>query len=205
MESMIVFAFMALAFAMMPGPDFALVMKNTLVGGRKAGQLTAWGIVTGLLVHTTAAILGLSTLVAQSIVLFEMVKYIGAAYLFYLGIMALGKKKEAIQDFGAEGLTRQGQKFFRQAVIVNVMNPKVILFYLTFIPQFVDITRAVMPQFVLLGGIYIAIDLVWFLFLAYAMNHVKKLFTGSTFRSRMEKITGVLLISFGIKLALSDR
>lgn len=209
MENIIIFTMMALFFTMIPGPDFALVMKTTLTGGRKAGTYTAWGISAGLVVHTIFAILGLSALIAQSIYLFQMVKYIGAAYLFYLGIKAfIGKQK---QDVGLEKKeesvpsSKQAISFLGEAVLANVLNPKVILFYLTFIPQFVNIEQAVMPQFIMLGSIYVVLTFFWFTLLAYLLNHVKRLFTSKTFQERMQKVTGAVLISFGIKLALSDR
>ncbi len=209
MENIILFTMMTLFFTMMPGSDFALVMKTTLAGGRKAGIYTAWGISAGLIIHTLFAILGLSALIAQSIYLFEMVKYIGAAYLSYLGIKSFIEKPKQDDMLEKEEESAPSKKqaisFFGEAVLANVLNPKVILFYLTFIPQFVNLEKAVMPQFIMLGSIYVMLTFIWFSLLTYLLNHVKKLFASKTFQERIQKVTGILLISFGIKLVLSDR
>lgn len=203
---------MSMAFIMMPGADFTLIMKTTLTKGRRAGQVTACGIAAGLLVHTTAAVLGLSAIIAESAALFDMVKYIGAAYLFYLGIVSFKEArtaKEVIDDGSSlavtEGHTENFKSIFYQGALANVLNPKTIIFYLTFLPQFVVQTQPVIPQLVALGIILGILSLGWFVFLAYTLGHIRKYFENPIIRSRIQKITGMLLISFGLKLALDKR
>lgn len=207
MENMLVYCMMAMAFIMMPGADFTLTMKITLIKGRKAGQVTACGIVVGLLVHTMAAVLGLSAVIAKSAVLFDVIKYIGAGYLLYLGIASFREKNvhESVDIPEEEAaILTSGElgKLFSQGVLANVLNPKTILFYLTFLPQFVLQSEPVLPQLIKLGLILVILTLAWFLFLVYAMNRIRSIFNNPTFRSRLQNVTGCLLISFGVKIAL---
>jgi RhtB (resistance to homoserine/threonine) family protein len=198
---------MAMAFIVMPGADFALITKVTLGNGRRAGQITACGIAGGLLVHTTAAVLGLSAIISQSALLFDIVKYIGAAYLFYLGVTAFRDNSgpEVSNNEVAESVQTGSThlwNFFCQGILANVLNPKTVIFYLTFLPQFVNQSQPVMFQLIILGVILFVLSLAWFVFLAYALGFIRKYFDNPVIKSRMQKVTGVLLISFGLKLAL---
>lgn len=177
MDNLILYCVMSMAFIMMPGADFTLIMKTTLTKGRRAGQVTACGIAAGLLVHTTAAVLGLSAIIAKSAALFDMVKYIGAAYLFYLGMVSFKearKAKEIIDDGLSLAVTERHtgnfKSIFCQGALANVLNPKTIMFYLTFLPQFVVQTRPVIPQLIALGIILGILSLGWFVFLAYTLG-----------------------------------
>lgn len=210
MDNLILYCFMAMAFIMMPGADFTLIMKTTLTNGRKAGQITACGIAAGLVVHTTAAVLGLSAIIAKSAFLFDLVKYIGAAYLFYLGIISIRTTdtQEGYDVTDANKATIEGKniwKVFMQGVLANVLNPKTVIFYLTFLPQFVVQSKPIMPQLIILGIILVILSLGWFVFLAHALGYIRKYFDNPVFRSRMQKVTGALLISFGLKLALDKK
>jgi len=208
MDNLILYCFIAMAFIMMPGADFTLIMKTTLANGRKAGEITACGIAAGLIVHTTAAVLGLSAIIAKSAFLFDVVKYIGAAYLFYLGVTSF-RATDAQEGYDAtdKATTEDGNKWeiFMQGVLANVLNPKTVIFYLTFLPQFVVQSKSVMPQLIMLGVILVILSLAWFIFLAYALGYIRKYFDNPVFKSRMQKVTGVLLISFGLKLALDKK
>jgi RhtB (resistance to homoserine/threonine) family protein len=201
---------MAFAFIIMPGADFTLIMKTTLTKGRRAGQITGCGIAAGLVVHTTAAVLGLSAIIVKSAFLFDVVKYIGAAYLFYLGITSfIAKDSQESCDASGTNMTpvidTKFWSIFTQGVLANVLNPKTVIFYLTFLPQFVIQSKPVMQQLVLLGTILVILSLVWFVSLAYAFGYIRKYFDNPVFKSRMQKITGALLISFGLKLAFDKR
>ena len=210
MDNLVLYCLMALAFIIMPGADFTLIMKTTLTKGRKAGQITACGIAAGLVFHTTAAVLGLSAIIAKSAFLFDVVKYIGAAYLFYLGITAFTTKAvpECYNTSAANNLAvtdNNSWSVFTQGVLANVLNPKTVIFYLTFLPQFVNQAKPMIPQLILLGALLVILSLIWFAFLAYAFGHIRKYFDNPVFKSRMQKITGALLISFGLKLALDKK
>lgn len=211
MNSYCLFVLTALAAAILPGADFAMVTKNTLALGRKGGQATALGIASGLMVHTTAAVLGLSVIIAKSAFLFSLVKYIGAAYLFYIGITTLYSRVQdnittEIPETAAKTASENTLKTcFAQGALTNTLNPKAAIFYLTLLPQFVDPGRDTYLQLIILGLTSVAIVLVWFLFLAGALDYIRAWFGKPMFRSAFQRITGLMLISFGIKLALEKQ
>lgn len=210
MDNILLFCVMAMAFIAMPGADFALITKVTLANGKKIGQITACGIAGGLLVHTMAAVFGLSAIIVQSAFLFDCVKYIGAAYLFYLGITAFrdngNSATEASQIADEEQeVNKRGWNFFCQGILANVLNPKTVIFYLTFLPQFINRSEPVMPQLIMLSTILVMLSLAWFLFLSHALEFIRNYLENPIIKSRMQKVTGVLLISFGLKLALDKR
>jgi RhtB (resistance to homoserine/threonine) family protein len=211
MNSYYLFVLTALAAAILPGADFAMVTKNTLALGRKGGQATALGIASGLMVHTTAAVLGLSVIIAKSAFLFGLVKYIGAAYLFYIGITTLfsrvqGSISPTISDTAAKASSEHTLKAcFAQGALTNTLNPKAAIFYMTLLPQFVDPAKDPLLQLAILGLTSLIIVMMWFLFLASALDYIRVWFNKPMFRSVFQKITGLMLISFGVKLALAKQ
>lgn len=206
-QQLFLFTLMALAFTMMPGPDFAFITKTTLASGRRAGQATACGIASGLIVHTLAAVLGLSAIIAQSALLFDLTKYLGAAYLFYLGIQSIALKKTPSPDTAQKepAAFKSCGKYFCGGFFINIMNPKVILYNMTFLPQFVVSSKPIIPQLFLLGFISVLLALVWFILLAHFMNGIRTFFTSEKVQLRLQRITGIMLISFGIKLFFQTR
>lgn len=211
MNSYYLFVITALAAAILPGADFAMVTKNTLALGRKSGQATALGVASGLMVHTTAAVLGLSVIIAKSAFLFGLVKYIGAAYLFYIGITTLfsgvqGSISPAVSDTAVKASSEHSLKTcYAQGALTNTLNPKAAIFYMTLLPQFVDPAKDPLLQLAILGLTSLIIVLMWFLFLASALDYIRVWFNKPTFRSAFQKITGLMLISFGVKLALEKQ
>ncbi|MDD4239761.1 MAG: LysE family translocator [Desulfotomaculaceae bacterium] len=212
MHSYNLFVLTALAAAILPGADFAMVTKNTLALGRKGGQATALGIASGLMVHTTAAVLGLSVIIAKSAFLFGLVKYAGAAYLFYIGITTLisrvqGGISPASSDTPAKAPASQNtfKNCFAQGALTNTLNPKAAIFYMTLLPQFVDPTKDAYLQLAILGLTSVIIVLIWFLFLAGALDYIRVWFNKPMFRSVFQRLTGLVLISFGMKLALEKQ
>jgi threonine/homoserine/homoserine lactone efflux protein len=143
-----------------PGPDTLLVLGNTFGGGRKRGFTTALGVCSGFLVHITAAVLGLTAIVLASATLFTLVKLAGAAYLIYLGIQAWRSDGTLPLNAG-EQTTTLG--FFTQGFLGNVLNPKVILFFMALIPQFVNASAGNVPlQVVVFGAIDIGLSFGWY-------------------------------------------
>lgn len=142
-----------------PGPDMLYVIARSVSQGKKAGIVSSLGISTGCLAHTLATALGLSALLAQSSVAFDVIKYVGAGYLIYLGIKGLLEKD------GTNSLTEEHSslgKIFRQGVITNVFNPKVALFFLAFLPQFVHRSNGpVALQLVFLGLLFVFSGTIW--------------------------------------------
>jgi threonine/homoserine/homoserine lactone efflux protein len=145
-------AFAAAAFVLIaiPGPNMIYLVARSLTEGRRAGLLSALGIETGTLVHTMAAAVGLSALLASSATAFAVVKYAGAAYLVYLGLRALFGRDGREEDAQA-AVPLGGGHVYRQALLTQVLNPKVAIFFLAFLPQFIDPDRPGALQIVVLG------------------------------------------------------
>lgn len=152
-STLALFLIATLALNLTPGPDMLYVIANGVGRGSKAGVVSALGIGGGTVIHTFAAALGLSALLLSSELAFDVVRYGGAAYLVYLGVKSIASKGSTVSRIEAEKKDLLG--IFRQGVATNVLNPKVALFFLAFLPQFVDPSRgSVVPQFLLLGTIF---------------------------------------------------
>jgi threonine/homoserine/homoserine lactone efflux protein len=194
----------SVALILVPGPAQALALSNTLTGGRGAGALTAIGLNIGTLLHAVAAAFGLSALLATSALAFSVVKYIGAAYLIYLGILALRSKA---QQSHTAGTPHSKQSPLTQAILVGTLNPKVALFFLAFLPQFVDPNRgSVVGQFILLGATMAVLDALYELALVYIFFRMRdRLLGNSRFAAWQSKVSGVILIGLGLRLAVQER
>jgi threonine/homoserine/homoserine lactone efflux protein len=169
-------AFAAAAFVLIavPGPNMIYLVARSLTEGRRAGLLSALGIETGTLVHTAAAAVGLSALLASSATAFAVVKYAGAAYLVYLGLRAfLGR--DGGEERGAAAAPVSGGHVYRQALLTQVLNPKVAIFFLAFLPQFIDPDRAAAPQILVLGATLVVMGLAIGAFTALAAGSLSEL------------------------------
>ena len=203
---------------MLPGPDFALIARISLTCGRREGQAGACGVALGICLHTTLAMLGISALIAHSIFWFTMLQYAGAAWLLWLGLHALraGQARAAVVKT-AHGVAnaasapvfarlpvRQWLMFFYQGFLTNALNPKAILFFLTFLPQFTDPHAPLAPQFLTLGGIMAAMCLAWYVPLAYMLGRIRRIFENDRFQQWLQRCTGIVFIAFGLKLATAQ-
>ena len=157
LTTLLLFALAASVLVAIPGPNHLYIVTRSISGGRRAGLASAAGVETGTLVHVAAAAVGLSAIVASSAVAFDVVRYLGAAYLVFLGIRAL--RGEGIDVPEATGQNGSLRRVYVDGVIVNVLNPKVALFFLAFLPQFLDPSRPVSGQVVTFGLVLIAIGL----------------------------------------------
>jgi threonine/homoserine/homoserine lactone efflux protein len=158
LSTLAVFAVASLALAVVPGPAVLYIVAQSVDQGRFAGLVSALGIAVGGLVHVVAATIGLSSLLASSATAFTIVKYVGAAYLILLGIRRLLTREEVGEDFARP--PRPRRRLFVDGVVVNVLNPKTALFFLAFLPQFVDPEAAAAPVQILgLGLVFVAIAL----------------------------------------------
>lgn len=151
-SSLIAFVSAALVLIAVPGPNMIYLVACSVSGGGRAGVRSALGIETGTLLHTTAAAIGLSALLASSATAFAVVRYLGAAYLVYLGGRSLIGRHEPLTD-DADRPAKRGRTVYRQALLTQVLNPKVAIFFLAFLPQFVDPARPAAPQILTLGVI----------------------------------------------------
>lgn len=205
MENFYLFVLMCILLIILPGPDTAIVTKNTLTVGRLGGLKTALGGCCGLTIHTSAAVLGLSAIIVKSALLFSFFKYVGAVYLIYLGIKtiwSLRKKKDAatVDDHKLSQL--ENKSCFKQGFLTNILNPKVAVFFLTFLPQFVDPGKDTFIPFLIMGITYTALTAIWFLLYVYLLNQISAFMKKPKSQNIIEGLTGSILIGFGIKLAL---
>ena len=218
LESLLVFVPMAALFVMLPGPDFALIAKTSLIEGRSHGQAAAMGVALGIGVHTTAAMLGISAIIAHSVFLFSVLKYAGACYLVCLGVRALrcgaassaavtrtvggdSRSQPSVPEATEQISMRQWRKCFMQGFLTNVLNPKAVIIFLTILPQFMDPAVPLGPQFLTLGGIISGLCLLWYVPLAYVLGRVRRLFESARFQTWLQRCTGAIFIAFGLKLA----
>lgn len=192
------------AAVVVPGPDTLLVLGNTLGGGRKRGFITALGVCSGFLVHITAAVLGLTAIVLTSAALFTLVKLGGAAYLIYLGLRAWRGDGTLSLSVGMQA-TQLG--FFTQGFLGNVLNPKVILFFMALIPQFVNAsTGNVTLQVVVLGAIDIGLSFVWYVSIILAANRIRlALLNRAGVVKWVNRVMGSLLVAIGVRLLFTRR
>lgn len=186
-----------------PGADMALVAKVALERGRSAAFVTTIGICGGLFVHATASALGLSVILATSAEAFTLVKIAGAVYLAYLGLRSIrasfvAASPEAVSRGAATGPLLQG-------LLSNVLNPKVAVFYLTFLPQFIDPTAGVLGQSLLFAAAHALMGIIWLTAYAYVVLRISRVFAGDRTRRVLERVTGGVLVALGVRLAFERR
>jgi RhtB (resistance to homoserine/threonine) family protein len=203
MNNFYLFIIMSILLIILPGPDTAMITKNTLSHGKMGGMKTLFGSSCGLLIHTFAAVVGLSAIIVKSALIFSIFKYVGAIYLIYLGIKSLWalRKKDGNNEVEVKS-QYENKSVFKQGFLTNVLNPKVAVFFLTFLPQFVDAGSKTLIPFLIMGITYTLLTAVWFLFYVFLLNKISSFMKKSKTQAIIEGITGTILIGFGIKLAL---
>ncbi len=200
----LLFVFASLVLALVPGPDMVYMLARCIAQGRRAGILAALGFNAGAYVHLTAAVLGLSAILAASSVAFTAVKWLGAAYLIYLGIGALRSRSGPLVITGNGASTRADRTIFWQAFLSDVLNPKVAVFFLALLPQFVD-PRSAHPtlQILLLGVtvnmICLPINLA---LVAFSARVTQTLRRNESLSRWLQRGMGVLFVGLGVRLAV---
>jgi threonine/homoserine/homoserine lactone efflux protein len=198
------FVLCALLLNITPGPDTLYIVGRSSSQGLRAGAFAALGIGANALVHVSAAALGLSAILAASATAFTVVKFVGAAYLLWVGVGLIrsagaGQSTEAVID--NRGLRMRG--VFLQGFLTNVLNPKVALFFLAFLPQFVATDASSKPlAFLLLGVIFDFNGTLWNLFVAWSASRLSRSAPGAAFKAWFNRCVGCLFIGVGIRLAL---
>lgn len=186
-----------------PGPDTLYILGRSMAQGQRAGVASVLGISTGILVHTLAAALGLSAVLVTAPLIFDMIKYGGAAYLAYLGLrMLLARGGLAFDKLSNQ--TDDVWTIFRQGVITNVLNPKVALFFLALLPQFID-PAAPQPilSFMILGLTFVTTGTLWCMVLVlFASSFNSRIKQNPRLSLGIHRATGALFIALGLKLAL---
>lgn len=184
---------------MSPGPDFAVVARNSLIYTRKIGVLTALGVSLGILVHLTYILLGLGVVISKTAWLFALFKYLGAAYLMYIGIKGLRAKKQATHYESVHSVQSISSfKAIRTGFLVNALNPKAMFFFLSLISAFIPGK----PPFVvaIYGAIIFVSTLLWFAFLAMCFSNTRLRSFFKNFQYLIERITGGLLILLAVRM-----
>ena len=201
--SLIVFVTAALVLLLTPGPAVLFIVARSLEQGRMAGIISTLGIALAGIVHVIVAAVGLSALLMQSAIAFSLIKYLGAAYLIYLGIRSWKStaKDESISRFE----TRDLKRIFWQGVIVNLLNPKTALFFLAFLPQFVNPANgSITAQVIFLGAIFVGLAIISDSLYAVAAGSARQLLRGNpSIKSLQKNVAGTIYIALGITTALS--
>jgi threonine/homoserine/homoserine lactone efflux protein len=197
------FLLTALGLLFIPGPAVLFIMTRSMDGGRRVGAISALGIGTADLIHTTAAAFGLSALLMTSALAFSVMKYLGAAYLIYLGIRTLLRRDEPHHMERAEPKTLP--RMFFQGMAVELLNPKTALFFLAFLPQFVDATRGTVTlQFLLFGSVFAVLGLCSLTFYGLLAGTIATLLKRNTrFQRTQRYVTGSIYIALGLTAAFA--
>jgi len=187
-----------------PGPDFFIVVRNSLSYTRRAGIFTTLGVATAVWIHIIYTLAGIGLILSKSIILFTIVKYLGAAYLIYLGWHCLRSKKIDLQQYTKEKSKISDFQSFKMGFINNALNPKATLFFLSLFTQVVSVETPIIIQ--IIYGATVSIScLVWFSLVAVFLNHKKIKVVFESVQYYFEKIMGVVLITFGVKVALASK
>jgi len=188
-----------------PGADTMLVVRSALVRGRRAGLLTVLGIGSGLFIHATLSALGLSVVLVRSARAFELVKLVGALYLVFLGVQAIRSAARGAPIAERPAGPTGSRRAYVEGLLTNVLNPKVAIFYLALLPQFIGPTDPVFAKSILLAGIHFAEGLVWLSLVTLFVARLRPVLAQPRVQRALESVSGLVFIAFGVKLAVSRR
>lgn len=194
-----------------PGPDMALVLRNGVRGGVPAAWWTGLGCCTGIAVHATAAVIGLSAILAASATAFTVVKLAGAAYLVYLGMAALWhtrrrtlRRPRSAPTSVPVAAAERGTAF-RQGLVTNLLNPKIALLFLTLIPQFVSPGEPALATTAVLAAVFLGLAVLWWRLFSLAVAPLGRVLSRDRVHVAFERVTGTVLVALGLRVALADR
>jgi len=204
----IAFATVAAVVTVLPGADMALVARSVLAHGRGAGYVTSIGCCTGLWLHAVGSALGVSAILMTSATLFSIVKVLGGVYLAALGVASLRRawRANTVMPTAMPAISPQGaRRAFSQGLLSNLLNPKVAVFYLTLLPQFIRPGDAVLTRSLVLASVHVVIGLVWLSAYTYFLGRLSALLQRVRIRQALEGMTGAVLIGLGARLAWDRR
>ena len=210
MNTYLAFLGISLVVIMTPGPDTALTIRNTLLGGARAGVFTAIGVSVGLIMWALAASAGVVGLLVASEPVFEALKLAGAAYLIWIGVQTLysafrpGPGVARVSSYGA-GSRLRPIAALRQGLINDLANPKIAAFFASLFPQFLPEDNASFAALLMLGLVFSCLTLTWLVVYAFAVAKAGDILRRSAIRRAIEGITGAVLIAFGLRLASEHR
>ncbi|GAB1511882.1 LysE family translocator [Actinophytocola sp. KF-1] len=193
--------------AMSPGPDFVIMLRSVLSGGRRAGMACGAGIASGVLVWAVVTSVGIAGVLAASAVAFTVVKLVGAAYLVLLGVQSLLAARrggyEQTKEPAAEQTRRSAFVAYRQGLLTNIFNPKVAVFFLALWPQFLP-HDATVADTSILAAVAAGTSLVWFTVLSNVVTALRRFLTASKVRRTIDAVMGTLLVGIGVRIAISQ-
>jgi RhtB (resistance to homoserine/threonine) family protein len=209
-----ILAFIGVAFVLTitPGADTMLVLRSVLARGQRAGLWATLGICSGLFIHATLSGLGLSLILVQSATAYEVIKLLGALYLLFLGSQSLwrGLSRGAVASTEPSPAKttislKNNRRSFLEGLLSNILNPKVSVFYLAFLPQFIQPQDPVLAKSLLLAGIHFVMGIIWLVLVTALAERIRTLLVLPQVQRKIEAFTGVLLILFGARLVLERR
>ena len=203
-ERPLVFLSVIALLTISPGVDMAVVARSALTGGRGAAFATTLGVMAGLVVWAVASALGVAALLAASQVAYDTLRLAGAAYLVWLGVQSLLAARRGEHQPVAVAGARSSSPF-RQGLLTNLFNPKIAVFYSTFLPQFIAPGDPVLLMSLALAGVHILMGLVWLSLYAWALDRAAARFRGSRVRRTLDAVTGTVLVGLGLRLAAERR
>jgi threonine/homoserine/homoserine lactone efflux protein len=205
-ENFYLFLSVSLLINLSPGPDMLYTAARSLSQGTKAGILSALGIFSGCLIHTTAAVFGLSKIIQESVFLFSIIKYAGAAYLIFLGMRSFFRKNKTQSNIvKLEPISYK--KIYFQGMMTNVLNPKVAIFFLSFLPQFIDPQSTFLKEQIAFLGLWFDVQGTLILILVALVTGYFQVMLqkNKAFWNWQEKITGLILVALGIKMLFTRK
>jgi RhtB (resistance to homoserine/threonine) family protein len=205
---LLVFIGVAAIIIAFPGPDTAVVTKNVLIHGRQIGLGTSLGVAAGLAVWTIASAMGVASLLRASAVAFTVLKLAGALYLIWLGFQALRAARSTLDtgprsDATGSALGMLGG--FRQGLLSDLANPKIGIFFTSLLPQFVDPGRPVLVPFLTLGAVFVLMTILWLSAYCLIAARAAETLMRPAVKAAMDRVTGVVLIGLGLRLAVEHR
>lgn len=190
-----------------PGADTLYILTRSIAQGPRAGLVSVAGIMSGCVMHVLAAAFGLSLILTTSATAFLLVKWAGAVYLIFLGIKALTNRTPVFETRDARFSNKDLISIYRQGMITNMLNPKVALFFLSFLPQFINPAHADGPlPFLALGGTFLVTGTIWCLILTRAASRLTRMLRENAgIGMWLQRLSGIVFIGFGVNLALKSR
>ena len=205
MEGLAAFIIITLMIIIVPGPDFFVVMKNSITSGKGNGAMAALGIASGHIVYSLLAVFGIIFILANMYYVFVTIKILGAIYLIYLGIRSIISARQSM-NFSTSQMKAQRITYlssYRQGFFSTILNPKALLYYISILPQFLSTGEAVTSKIAILTAIVTTVILLWFIFCVYIFQYIKLLFTNRKIKAIFDYMVGAILIGLSLNLLLS--
>lgn len=205
MEGLAAFIIITLMIIIVLGPDFFVVMKNSITSGKGNGAMVALGITSAHVVYSLLAVFGIIFILANMYYVFVTIKILGAIYLIYLGIRSIISARQSM-NFSTSQMKAQRITYlssYRQGFFSTILNPKALLYYISILPQFLSTGEAVTSQIAILTAIVTTVILLWFIFCVYIFQYIKLLFTNRKIKAIFDYTVGAILIGLSLNLLLS--